>query len=233
MDPLQLAAVLAAANAAPSGGADLAHYQGQVITWDESTGLNSVMINGAPVSNLRVLQSGIGIVYQPGDTVMVEKRMSQWYILGKVAAPGASAANQIGAAVVNTPQATSNVNFGDLATVGPSKTVYIGSTRRALVLANTGVDSTFVTANQYAGGWLTLAVSGASTIGPSGATTPFYATGFIGFEADFIGTFSQTWLVTAADGLNVGLNTFTLKYAAATAGVNATFSGRAIAVIPF
>lgn len=233
MDPLQLAALLAAANAAPTGGADLNHYQGEIVSWDESSGLNAVKVNGAVVSNMRVLQSGIGIVYQPGDAVMVEKRMSQWYILGKVAAPGASAANQIGAAVVNTVQSTASLNFTDLATVGPSKTVYIGSSRRALVFANSGVDVTTTTTNVYGGGWVTLAVTGASTIGPVGATTPFFATGFVDFEADLIGVFSQTWLVTAADGLNTGLNTFTLKYAAATSSAPAAFSGRAIAVIPF
>jgi len=232
VDPLQLAALLAAANSKPTGGANLDHYTGEILSWDEATGVNSVRINNTPVSNLRVIQSGIGITYRPGDVVMVEKRMSQWYILGKVAAAGSSAANQLGAAVVNTPQSTSSLNFGDLATVGPSQTVYIGSTRRALVLANSGVTVQAASSAVYGGGWFTLAVTGASNIGPSGSATPFYAGGFLDYEPDFVGSFTQVWVVTAANGLNSGLNTFTLKYRAATSNASAMFDGRAIAVIP-
>jgi hypothetical protein len=117
--------------------------------------------------------------------------------------------------------------------VGPSVNVNIGSSRRALVFANSGVETPVGTTGQYTGGWFTLAVTGASNLGPTGASTPFYAGGNISWQGDAIGTYSQTWLITAADGLNQGLNTFRLMYATGTAGINTFFSGRNIAVIPF
>jgi hypothetical protein len=241
MDALAYAVAMAAANAAaatPPGGADLYHYQGQIVSWDESTGVNAVWVNGATVSNLRVLQSGVGLVYQPGDTVMIEKRMSQWYILGKVAAPGAGAANQIQAALIATSETTTSTSYADLATVGPSRTVYIGSSRRCLVTVSSTISSLAnagTSQGQWIGGNASFTVSGASSIAPSsdffvGGETWYANTSIpVGF---YMGG-SRTTVLTAARGLNVGFNTFTMKYLALSANPGCSFFDRTITVIPF
>jgi len=241
MDALAYAVAIAAANAAanatPSGGADLAHYTGRILSWDEATGLNSVEINGSPVGNLRVLQSGIGLVYQPGDVVLVEKRMSQWYILGKVAAPGASAGNQIQSQTVAANQSTTSTSYGDLATYGPEVSVYIGSSRRCLILFSANVVSLTNAGTPtliFVGGTAAVQVSGASTIAPNSpycGGQVWYATASapVGFQM----VSSQLALLTAANGLNQGMNTFTLKYRAIATNPGANFIDRNITVIPF
>lgn len=230
---MEIAQLLTEGTQGPNGGEDIALHTGVIKSWDESSGVNVVNVNGKDLTNLKTINAGIGVQYRPGDSVVIIRKQTQYFILGKVAAPGGNNANLIKSAVVNSRQSTGSVNFGDLASVGPQVTLSIGSSRRALVFANSGVETPTSVTGSYTGGWFTLAVSGASTIGPSGAATPFYAGGFVSWQYDGIQTCSQTWLVTAADGLNVGANTFTLKYAAATASINAFFSGRALAVIPF
>ncbi len=241
MDALAYAVAMAAANAAaatPLGGGDLVHYQGEIVSWDEASGVNAVKVNGAVVSNLRVLQSGVGLVYQPGDTVMIEKRMSQWYILGKVAAPGAGAANQVASQLVSASESTTSTSYTDLATVGPSVTVYIGSSRRCLVTVSSTISSlvNVSTANgQWIGGNASFAVSGASTIAPS---SDFYVGGETWFgnlntPVGFYMGGSRTTVLTAARGLNVGFNTFTMKYLALAANPGCLFFDRTITVIPF
>jgi hypothetical protein len=241
MDELAYAVAIAAANAAaaaPSGGADLAQYQGKILSWDELTGLNSVLVNGAAISNMKVVQSGIGLQYQPGDAVLVGKRMSQWYILGKVAAPGAGAANQIASALVAASESTASTSYADLATVGPVVTVYIGSSARCMVTVSSTISSLAnagTATQQWIGGNASFAVSGASTIAPSsdfyvgGETWYATASAPVGF---YLGG-SRTTLLTAARGLNPGLNTFTMKYLALSANPGATFFDRTITVIPF
>jgi hypothetical protein len=234
MDPFQLAQLLAAANAPSSGGADLAHHRGEILSWDESTGLNSVKVNGAAVSNLLVLQSGIGIVYQPGDTVMVEKRMSQWYILGKVAAPGAGAASQIVSNEVVASQTTGSTTYTDLGTVGPSVSVYIGSSRRCIVLFGCGITvaDTGAGANNYVGGSAVFNVSGASTIAAAaGVSAQIWSPS--GAPTGGAWTSSKPKLLTAANGLNTGMNTFTLQYRSNLASPVCGFIERHITVIPY
>lgn len=232
MDAAQIADLLTQGIRGPAGSEDAGFHTGLILSWDEASQVNSVLVNNTAMTNLRTVQSGIGVLYQAGDTVMIVRKQTQYFILGKVSAPGGNNANQIKSAVVNTRQTTTSGSFVDLGTVGPSVTASIGTSRRALVLANTGVDIA-VPGNFYGGGWFTLAVTGASTIVPSGLSTQFFAGGYMTYSPDFIGTYSQTWLVTASNGLNVGSNTFRLMYATATAGQAVAFSGRSITVIPF
>lgn len=243
MDALAYAVAMAAANAAaatPPGGGDLAHYQGQILSWDEATGLNSVWVNGAAVSNMRVLQSGIGVTYQPGDTVMVEKRMSQWYILGKVAAPGASAGNQIQSLTVAPYETTGSTSYANLATYGPEVTINVGSSRRCLVLvaAFISASGTIATNGAYIGGTASVAVSGASTIAHGQAYASAGWQCIVPFAGPTYGGGGQASamgarLLTASDGLNQGQNTFTVQYRSQQSSPVCGFQQRTIAVIPF
>ncbi|GAB3154293.1 hypothetical protein GCM10027258_57940 [Amycolatopsis stemonae] len=243
MDALAYAVAMAAANAAattPPGGADLAHYQGEILSWDESTGLNSVKVNGSAVSNMRVLQSGIGVTYQPGDTVMVEKRMSQWYILGKVAAPGAGAANRIQSQTIAANESTGSASYTDLATFGPSVSVYIGSSRRCLVLVSAFITMSGTTAStaSFIGGTASVTVSGASTIGHNLAYASASLQTLVPFGRSTFGaggsfSASGTRLFTAADGLAQGVNTFTVQYLSLQTSPTCGFRQRTLTVIPF
>ncbi|NBH01931.1 hypothetical protein [Amycolatopsis sp. SID8362] len=235
MDALAYAVAMAAANAAaatPPGGSDIAHYTGQILSWDELTGLNSVLVNGATVSNLRVIRGGIGLAYQPGDTVLIEKRMSQWYILGNVGAPGAGAANQIGSAEVTTSETTGSTTYTDLATPGPSLTVNIGSSRRCLLMVGARISCAGTASNAYIGGSATANVTGASNI-PIVGTVSLGVLAQTSPVAGGVGTFTRNFVLTAANGLNQGANTFTMQYRSNFASPVCGFSERNITVIPF
>jgi hypothetical protein len=218
----------------PQGPADIALHTGTIVTWDDVNGLNSVLVNDVILNNLKVVRQGIGQTYSPGEVVMIQRKQTQYYITGKVETPGVSSSNLIVPAYVSTLQGTTSTSFTDLATVGPTATVRIGASRKALVFANCGVEVEIGAHDQntYTGGWFTLAVTGASNIVPSGLSTQFWAGGQSVYEGDFISTLSQTWVVTAAHGLNAGINNFTMKYASVHSTYFASFSGRFLVVIP-
>lgn len=238
MDALGIAHLIAAASAPPSGGEDIALYTGQIQSWDDSSGVNSVLVNGTTVPNMRCLTIGAGIVLVPGDAVMVVRKQTQWFILGKVASPGSGAALGVRQAYVDTFEQTSNASYSDLPTFGPSVSAYISSARRALVLV--GAQATCI--NGYA--QMTTEISGASSI-PAGTLTnqPTATEGTLDNAKPTTGSV-YTWgtplavqVYTAADGLNQGVNVFTAKYRRATAsGFTATdcgFTRRRLVVMPF
>ncbi|WP_329068994.1 hypothetical protein [Amycolatopsis sp. NBC_01480] len=217
---------MAAGLAQPTGSDDTGLYTGVILTWDESSGVNTVNINGVPMSNLRVIQSGIGLVYQPNDTVIVQRKGTQYFIMGKVAAPGAGASGQIQSQDLTANEDTTSTSFVDLPTFGPSVTVYVGSSRRVLVLVSATFTSLAWNASAYTGGRSGVQVSGASSIAPSRTISG------LALNTGIQATGSRAMMFTATDGLNVGSNTFTMKYRAETAdGVR--IGARNLTVIPF
>ncbi|MEV6879784.1 hypothetical protein [Amycolatopsis sp. NPDC051128] len=235
MDALAYAVAMAAANAAaatPTGSSDLAHIQGEVLSWDEASGVNSVLVNGAAVSNLKVIQSGIGLQYSPGDTVMVERRMTQWYIVGKIGAPGGSNVNQIKAAEVSATEITGSTTYTDLATFGPQLTINIGSSRRCLLMTGVRIVCAGTASNAYIGGSSTVNVTGASDIPIVGTVTAgmlAQTTPIVGFSSNH----NRNFVLTAGHGLNPGANTFTMQYRSNFASPTCAFAERYIIVIPF
>lgn len=232
MDAAGIAALITAGNAPPTGSSDIGFHTGQIVSWDESSGTNVVTVQGVNLSNLKALQGGIGILYQAGDVVGIIRFQTTYFVLGKVAAPGAGAANQIRSAAVNT--AVNNVNvaqWNDLpGSPGPTlSNVYIGSSRRCLVLMTCLMDVSGVE------GYMSVAISGASTIAPSGNTG--LQTGFIGIPSGAPVVTAQSaanFVLTSTDGLNSGFHTFTAKYGVfISGGTGVNFLRRSMTVIPF
>lgn len=233
-DGALLAALIAEAGQGPSGSEDLSDYTGQIVAWDEISGTNVVHVNGADIPNMRVIQSGIGLAYQAGEVVNIRRRGTQWFIGGKVGAPGAGAANQIASqrvAVLKTVPLGGA--FADLSgSFGPEATVYIGSSRRCLVIHSAEISIGGGTVDWFArgAGFQAVQVTGASSLPVETAVTDVFMQG--GF-ADSQSVTAST-LVTAANGLQPGLNTFTCKYkATADSGLNVVVNNRVLTVIPF
>lgn len=225
-DGALLAALIAEAGRSPSGSEDLSNYTGQILSWDEISGTNTVAVNGGTIPDMRVVASGVGVAYRVGDVVNITRRGTQWFINGKVGAPGAGAGNQIQSADVAANETTTSTSFTNLATFGPSVTLTIGSSRRALVSISAYLSLASNDTN-YAGGVMGFTVTGASSIGVFRTIAAEIAGGGLGVSI------GRTMLFTSADGLNPGVNTFTCKYAAATSSYPATIGSRNITVIPF
>lgn len=217
---------------------DLDYHQGLVLSWDEATGNNSVMVNGSTFTNLLVLSTGAITPFQKGDTLGILRYQSTYFILGKIRAPGAGAGERIASAkVAQLITVPTGGGYADLAgSFGPEVSLFVGSSRRALVIhsveiAHTGsvtVDASGAFARASAGQG--VQISGATIKAPETAVTSAGYQGRFGTS----GVFTATSLVTSAQGLNSGTNTFTCKYkATADAGVVPNVNNRTLTVIPF
>ncbi|MBB4689832.1 hypothetical protein [Amycolatopsis jiangsuensis] len=237
-DGALLAALIAEAGRGPAGSEDLSDYTGQILAWDALSGTNVVHVNGADIPNMRVVQSGVGLAYQPGDVVNIMRRGTQWFILGKIGAPGAGAGNQIASRRIAIQRSIpAGGDFADLTgSYGPEVSLYIGSSRRCLVIHSfeCAVSGSVPVSGEGAlargAGFQAVQVSGASSLPVETAVTDAFVQN--GWATNQSVTAST--LVTAANGLNAGLNVFTCKYrATADSGLAVQVNNRVLTVIPF
>lgn len=120
--------------------------------------------------------------------------------------------------IITTSQGTTSTTYTNLATVGPSTSVIIGPSGRAMVTL-TGVLS-----NNTAGAqaYMSFAASGVAASDSASISTPSGSLANIRYQQ------SATFWVT---GLTTGSNTFTAQYKRNLAGT-ATFENRQIIVVP-
>lgn len=204
-----------------TGNTDIGYHLGTVLSWDDTTGLNSVQINGATFNNLRVITAGPGISIATGDTIVVLRYQTSYFIMGKVAAPGAGAAIRSVSAYVDPGGGTASATYVDLATAGPSVTTYIGPSGKALVFLSTYC-------NSAAGitGWMSFALSGANTA----AASDIRAAHQWAQSSNLLTTMSR---IVQVEGLLQGGTTFTAKYRKDGTGADPGFANRSLVVIPF
>lgn len=203
---------------------DLGFRQGTLLAWDPSTESNTVQIAGQEFTDLPVLAVGT-IAMAVGDLIGVLRYKSTYLILGRIA-PAGTGALQTRAALVIPLETSSRTTWGDLTTVGPTVDAYIGSSRQALVLLTAAVgvpngDSAM----------MNVEVSGASTISANLANAAYLGTA-PGSTSGAQGSASGQVLLTAADGLNHGLNTFKAVYQTLH-GQACGWQNRRLTVIPF
>lgn len=124
----------------PVGPEDSGWHVGKILSWSASTGLNSVYVNGATLTNLKALTPSIGTEYAPGQDVLIVRKQTQYVILGPVTTPGSAGSTpptQIdGPGGVLSPAAGANV-WRDLdggAALSPSFTVKIAPFQRCMIL---------------------------------------------------------------------------------------------------
>lgn len=216
-----------------TGTTDLGWHTGIVLSWDEQTGVNSIQINGNVFNNLLVLSMGAVTPFQPGDVVGIIRVRTQYFVLGKTRAPGAGAGERIASSrVAQLTIVPPGGSMADLAgSFGPSVTLNIGSSRRALVIHSCEIIfSGSSTALDQSDGYQGVAITGATNRAAETAVTNAFLTGNLTNGASV----TATTLVTAADGLNQGQNTFTCKYRSiVTASMVVQVNNRVLTVIPF
>lgn len=235
MDAAQIADLLTQGIRGPSGAEDAGFHTGTILSWDSTTGLNSVLVNNTALTNLKAVQAGIPARYSVGDTVMIVRKQTQYFILGKVAAPGGGAGSAPVGNTIGTPvnQASTGGSFVDLTgSPGPSVSTYIGSNRAALILWNFKYDGFQSTVE------MGFEVSGANTMAPGAFGSTTVVAGFTSSVAPTYTTLSTpagTYLMGNSVLLSAGLTTFTAKYKVTTGtpgSVQANISNRSLTVIP-
>lgn len=206
---------------------ELGLRQGVVIAWDSITGENVVRLGGVDLTDLPTLASTGTVLLGPGDVVGLLRYRSTWFVLGRIGVPGQGAIG-IRAATVVAEESTTSASYTDLATPGPVlNDVLIGSTRRSIVFIEGSasvIDGLAV---------MSFSVTGASSIVAGGVPAP--ASIGVPTAGQVVGSISAFTVLTAADGLNQGLNTFTVKYGlfSTANGDPAIFKDRKIALFPF
>lgn len=228
--------LIATALRGPQGPSDSGYYTGTIVAWDSNTGLNTVMVNEVPLSNLKAIQQGVGVPYSVGDVVMIVRKQTQYFILGKVTSVG-TGSSSMQSATVATEEGTASTSWGDLATVGPSVTVNIGSSARCLVIMScqTICAGTAVAPNGYIGGYMSFSVQGSANTGVLAGSiishrvfSPPGAAQTMGFRTSISGS----KLVDSSNGLSPGLNTFSCKYMVGAGSPTVGYADRTITVIP-
>lgn len=207
----------------PGDRPDLGFRQGTVIAWDDA-GSNTIEIAGQQFTDLPVIASG-SLMIGVGDVVAVIRFRSTYLIAGVITTAGAGALGTR-AVFLDAAETTNSASPTDLATVGPVVTVYIGASRRCLVFMTANI---FVVNDSAA---MTFAVSGASSI--DATVVRDQAANVFSDDPDnqYGGSASSTQLLTADEGLQQGINTFTAKYWS-TNGNSPIFAKRRLAVMPF
>lgn len=84
----EIASLITQGTQPPQGNQDVSYHTGVVKSWDPTSGVNSVEVNGVILSNLTALQSGMGNAYLAGDVVSVIRVQTKYTILGRMSAPG-------------------------------------------------------------------------------------------------------------------------------------------------
>lgn len=183
----------------------LGFHQGVVVAWDAIAGTNTVRILGTNIKNVESLVgSEVGLIVA-GDTVGVLRFQKKYFVLGRIESPGVEQrALGVHFAQLIADAAPSTATF--TAYSGPSVTVNIGSSRRCRVSlsAEMSVSGTIA--------WMGFQVTGASSI----AAVEWRSLAAGGADTYLEAT--REVVLTDADGLNEGVNTFTCMYRIGSGG---------------
>ena len=225
----------------PPPPAGVGYRQGIIRAWNTTTAENTVEVDGVLIDDLSILNTNNdALQLAAGDTVGIlttGAAASSWCILGRLTIPGTPAAESllsqvssgIAAGIINTQESTSSTTYGNLATVGPSATVTIRATGKALVIMSSQIG--FVTVGgQEGGGAASFVASGANTLTTDPARSINHWTS-VGGPPPSLARVDQFGAVFYLNGLNPGVTTFTMKYKAQSA-VTADFSDRVLVVWP-
>ncbi len=222
---------------------DIRYRQGTIVAWNPVDLTNQVAIGTTIFTNLPVLGVGEAISYDVGDVVGLlvigsPSDGSQTYaIIGQLVIPGTQAAKdaitQLGTGVaidlVTAQESTTSVAFTDLTTPGPTVSVNIRASGKALVFFGATINVNPPNTALLWGGFMSADVTGANVIGPLSLV------GSLGLSAATAAGAVLEWSFTRMmplSGLTPGLTTFTAKYAIGVGnpGETARFRNRSIAV---
>jgi hypothetical protein len=72
----------------PPDAAGVAYGQGKILTWNASTGANTIQYRGSVLVDVPILNTGEAIALQAGHVVGILKAGKSYFILGRITVPG-------------------------------------------------------------------------------------------------------------------------------------------------
>ena len=146
----------------PSGTQDVSFHTGVIKTWDPTSGVNSVEVNGVILSNLDSQQNGMGVSYLPGDVVTVRRVQTKYTIEGRASAPnGLTGSSPVALTGSSSPQNLVGLTQNTWLPLPATPTVQVRIGNAALVMF--GV-SRITLENAYVG--IGLRMTGPANAGP-------------------------------------------------------------------
>jgi hypothetical protein len=241
----EIADLITAGMQGPTGADDSGWHVGQIVSWSSSTGLNSVKIQGATLTNLKALTPSIGTEYAPGQTVLVVRKQTQYFILGPVTTPGAVGSTpptQVDASGGNLSGTTGTWRDLDAGGSSPTVNVKLGPFQRCLFMWGVGnlwsINYEVEVGIQIVspGGLNIMAtpgtVSGSSFRFGQGISSTQAIRGS-GFKT-FLGQAASADATASANAIMPGVNAVSLKYKLSTNGTGQLTVGNPwILAIPF
>lgn len=226
---------------------DVRFRQGVIVTFDQVTLENTVLVGGTTLVDLPLLGVGEATLLVPGAVVgimSVGASAKTMFITGRIVKPNTDDAedavsllnSQIFTQHISTGESTSGTSYTDLATVGPQVTVPVGPTGRILLIATAQVQwSVAAAASTTGGGLFNVEFAGANTRSPVDVNDPLVGIPSLqivtsaGNNSGF-GIFSIT-TQAVFDALNPGNTIVTLKYRKSAAATgDPQFSRRTLTV---
>lgn len=210
----------------PPDKPEIGMRQGTLLAWNPSTGANTVELAGQSFTDLPLLTSGT-LAMAVGDVIALLRFGTTYFILGTIRNAGVGTMGIRSARTTYTPGTGDFVTSGSYvspATSGPVvEDVYIGKSRQALVMLSAQMTTT------DCNGYCSFSVNGASTINAE----DFRGCLFFGKGAQ--STVTKISLLTAADGVNEGLHTFTTRVRRSNLGASPVYAiaDRDLTIIPF
>jgi len=216
---------------------NVSYRQGVIKAFNQNTLQNTVTVGGVDMFDLPVLGVAETASYRPGVVVGLMVVNTSWSIIGRFVIPNTAdatdAITQLGQGVVTdfiaTNESTTSGAFTDLATIGPTVTINIKASGKALVIfgCTIGVDAAV---SSLWGGFMNFVATGANSL-----TTPPGGLGYDYKNVSATVTGGALWSISRIiplTGLNPGLTTFVAKYAVAFGGGGETafFKNRSMAI---
>lgn len=133
----EIADLITAGMQGPTGPDDSGWHVGKIITWSASTGLNSVLVGNTVLTNLRALAPSVGTEYYPGQSVLIVRKQTQYFILGQVQVPGSTGSsppNQVDAAGGTLTGSSASWRDLDAGGVSPSLNVTLSPYQRVMIM---------------------------------------------------------------------------------------------------
>lgn len=208
-----------------STGKAVSFRQGVIVSWNQLTAENTVMVGGALMENLAILNTSEAAILAPGDVVSILTAGSTWGILGRMTIPGTPEAVSSLSALrfqSDTVEGTDSITSTTLADAptnpGPTVEITVGPTGRLLVMLTAEFsgqsNSTAAGNTMNCGGYMGCELSGANSVAASASGSMKSAANLtVVSSTATIGISTGGTRVRLYEGLNSGLTTITGKYA--------------------
>lgn len=216
--------------------------QGLIVTWDQETAQNTVMVNGTLLTNLPILNTSEAAILAAGDVVGIMTFGNTIGIMGRFTIPGTpeavsalSSLRTTSESISSSDSITSTSYAAAPSNPGPEVSITVGPTGRLLVIVSATISTqTSVAANNTAltGGAMGVELTGANSRSASDSETLRVTSNVLtNSSANTTGIDCSASRAILLTGLTPGLTTITARYRRLTSSTSVNVSNRNVTAL--